>query len=228
MVAEPEKEGGNLVYRRPLAALGEKEIERIRNPKLRAEVKAHVNAAKAHGKTVKEALAEFAAPAGNDSGRPGGIRRVRLLKREKEVLPIADSAGPYKAYIPGENHHIDIFEDAAGRWIGKAVTVFAANQRTVAPAPAGGRFIMRLHKGDMLKLEHDGAERVMRVVRLEAENNRIRLAEHHEGGELQKRHADPDDPFRWLFTSFNRLREMGARPVRVDEAGRVHDPGPPT
>src|SRR5690606_14856152 len=124
----------------------------------------------------------------------------------------------YKAYIPGENHHIDIFEDAAGRWIGKAVTVFAANQGTVAAAPAGGRFIMRLHKGDMLKLEHDGAERVMRVVRLEAGDGRIRLAEHFEGGNLSERHRTTADSFQWVRPFIHKLRAAKARLVRVDEA----------
>lgn len=227
MVADPEKEGGNLVYRRPLAGLGAKEIERIRDPKLRAEVEAHVETAKAREKSLKEALAEFSAPAGNESGRPGGIRRVRLLKREKDVLPIAAGAGPYKAYIPGQNHHVDIFEDAAGRWSGKGVTVFAINQHDEASAPSDGRFVMRLHKGDLLKLEHDGTERVMRVVRLEPGDGRIRLAEHFEGGNLSERHRSASDSFTWVRPFIHKLRSAKARLVRVDEIGRVHDPGPP-
>ncbi|MFN4090852.1 MAG: type II CRISPR RNA-guided endonuclease Cas9 [Alphaproteobacteria bacterium] len=227
-VAKPEKEDGfNLVYRRPLAALNENEIARIRDRQLRAAVQAHVASAKAAGQTLKEALARFGADEDAANGRPRGVRRVRLLKKEKETLPIRDAAGvTYKAYIPGDNHHVDVIEGPDGKWTGRAVSTFAANNGGEA-APAEGRLVMRLHKGDTIRLIHDGRKKVMRVVQLEAMQGRVRLAEHHESGELQKRHDDRDDPFRWLFASYGRLKEMRARLVRVDETGRVHDPGWP-
>ncbi|MCH8992424.1 MAG: hypothetical protein IIA44_11840, partial [Acidobacteria bacterium] len=82
-------------------------------------------------------------------------------------------------------------------------------------------------KGDLLKLEHEGEERIMRVFRLAVKAKLFYLAGHREGGKLQARHENRDDPFRWFFASFGRLRELRARKVSVDILGRVRDPGPP-
>jgi CRISPR-associated endonuclease Csn1 len=60
----------------------------------------------------------------------------------------------------------------------------------------------------------------MVVRQLDAAANRFKLAGHNETGNLDKRHADPNDPFRWLMSSYNTLRGMKATRVRVDELGR--------
>jgi CRISPR-associated endonuclease Csn1 len=65
----------------------------------------------------------------------------------------------------------------------------------------------------------------MRVVRLEPSAGRVRLAGHLESGNLEQRHKDPDDPFRWTFAAWARLSEWRARKLFVDEMGRVRDPG---
>ena len=67
----------------------------------------------------------------------------------------------------------------------------------------------------------------MRIVRLGIKNNVLYLADHKETGDLQERHNDPNDPFRWTFMSLNYLKERRARKVAVDILGRVSDPGPP-
>ena len=64
-VKQPEKEGANLVYRKPFANLNENEIERIRDRRLREMVREHVTAATARGTGLKEALNEFARMSGN-------------------------------------------------------------------------------------------------------------------------------------------------------------------
>ena len=63
----------------------------------------------------------------------------------------------------------------------------------------------------------------MVVHRLDAAANRFKLAAHNETGNLDKRHAAPNDvdPFRWLMASYGTLRERAAERVRVDELGRV-------
>ena len=225
LVADPAREDGyNLVYRKPLMALNENEVERIRDRHLRERLRKYVYEAKGIGKTLKEALAVFA--------RETGMRRVRLLKKEALVIALSGPDGtPYKAYIPRDNHYIDIFELPDGTWHGEAVTIFQANQPGFQPLGprenAGARLMMRVQKGDLLRLDHNGAEQVMRVVRLNAKANRLYLAPHNETGDLQKRHNDPDDPFRWLLASYTKLRNCRARPVGVDVLGRVRDPGPP-
>jgi CRISPR-associated endonuclease Csn1 len=47
------------------------------------------------------------------------------------------------------------------------------------------------------------------------------LVEHNEAGVFQARHDDKDDPFRWVFANFDKLKEWNAERVHVDELGRV-------
>lgn len=223
LIAEPDREDGfNLVFRKPLTALNANEVARIRDRDLRQRVLDRLAAAGADGVAHKQALADFS--------RETGVRRVRLLRKEAGVIRIAGPDGrPYKAYIPGDNHHIDIFVLPDGGWAAEAVTVFQANRPHHAlrwrQEHPNAPLVMRVHKGDFLKLNRNGEEQIMRIVRLEITARRLRLAGHLEGGDLQKRHDDPDDPFRWTFASFSRLREWQTRKVSVDVTGRVRDPG---
>lgn len=223
VIKEPEREGGfNLVYRKPLVHLSENEVARVRDPSLRQTLLDKVEIAKYHGKTLRIVLTEFS--------EETGIRRVRLMRRESDVIVVRHQNSLHrKAFVPGDNHHIDVFRRADDVWDGEAVTVFQANSKNFKPnwysRQPMAKLVMRLHKGDMLRLEACDGEQIVRVVRLEISSKRIRLAQHHEGGELQKRHVDPDDPFRWSFVSFKQLRERKARKVSVDILGRIRDGG---
>ena len=225
LVADPARENGcNLVARKGLTSLTEKEVERVRDPELRTRLRDHVHDAKGAGISFKQALSDFSSET--------GVRRVRVLKREAEVIGISGADGrPYKAYIPGDNHCIEIFETPDGEWAGEAITMFQANQAGHQAAwkrnhPAAC-LVMRVHKGDLLRLDRRGMEEVMRVVRLGVKAGVFWLAGHADSGALQQRHDDPDDSFRWFFASFGKLREYRARKVAVDLLGRVRDPGPP-
>jgi len=225
-VKEPEREGGNLVYRKPFLQLNENGINAIRDRRLRSMVKDHVTAEKAAGKDLKSALQSFAARK-DIPGMPNGIRHVRLIKSEKPEYLIAiqerKTGKPYKAYSAGENAFVDIFETPEGKWIGIGITVFQANQSEPGrdSHDPHGRWIMRVFKGDLLRVDHGGAVKVVRIVRLSPSNNVLYLVQHNEAGNLQARHDDKDDPFRWIFANFDRLREWNTELVRVDELGRV-------
>lgn len=228
LLERPDREGeGNLVYRKGFLDLTEKEIERIRDLRLRDMVRAHVASEKAAGKDLKAALQAFAART-DIPGLPTGVRHVRLTKSEKAeyLVPIRDGSGvPYKAYSAGENAFVDIFELPNGKWDGEAVSIFKANQpestspwRTRFP---DARFIMRVFKGDLMRIQDDGRDKIVRVVQLEPSAKRFRLVEHNESGKFQERHDDANDPFRWIFGTYDRLKEGSAERVRVDELGRV-------
>jgi CRISPR-associated endonuclease Csn1 len=227
-VKDPASEdGNNLVYRKAFALLNEKEIARIRDRRLRDLVQAHVAAEKATGKDLKAALASFLARR-DIPGVQQPIRHVRLLKPEKPdyLVTIRDRSGkPYKSYSAGENAFVDIFATPDGKWRGEAVTVFQANQPNYRPkwrdAIPDARFVMRVFKGDLVALERDGKREVMVVHRLDAANNRVKLAPHNEAGNLDLRHANERDPFRWLMASYGTLKAMDAERVRVDELGRL-------
>ncbi len=229
-VKEPEKEGANLVYRKPIESLNANEIERIRDRRLRDMVQQHVQAAAANGIALADALRELHRKT-DDPHIKHGLRRVRLLKPEKPeyLVPIRDrrSGVPYKAYSAGENFCVEIYEMPDGTWGGEAITRFAANQQEYCSRwqkqhPAARR-VMRIHKGDLLRLEHDGQSQVMVVHRLDAAAGRFKLAPHNETGNLDRRHATANDidPFRWLMASYGTLKRLGAVPIRVDELGRV-------
>jgi CRISPR-associated endonuclease Csn1 len=227
LIKNPEREdGATLTYRKAITDLNPNEIERVRDPKLREALRQAAKPVVNDKPKLKATLTKFAA-----EHRPP-LRHVRLTKVEKAFETIADGEGrPFKALTPGENHHVDIVELPDGRWVGVGVTVFSANRLNGA-APwrieyPDGRLVMRVHKGDMLKLEADGTERIYRVAKLEAGNNRLVLAEHHEGGNLDQRHKDPDDPFRKLQATYQRLKERQARRIMIDPLGRLRDPGPP-
>src|SRR6266404_1363077 len=227
-VKEPEKEdGGNLVYRKAFLALNDKEIGRIRDRRLRALVHEHVATEKVAGKDLKAALLSFSARK-DIPGLPNGVRHVRLTKAEKPeyLVMLNDKVGkPYKSYSAGENAFVDILATPDGKWVAEAMSVFGANQKNSEPRwrterPAA-RFVMRVFKGDMLRIEHEGATKIVRIVRLSPSNNVLYLVNHNETGNLQARHDEKDDPFRWIFANFDKLREWMAERVRVDELGRV-------
>ena len=227
-VKNPDKEdGANLVYRKSFIALNEKEIDRIRDKRLRGLVQAHVEREKREGKDLKSALQSFS-ERNEIPGMPNGIRHVRLVKSEKQEYLVAPTGrrntkhGPYKFYSSGENSYVDICETTDGTWVARATTVFQANTGAGRDKILiNGRVVMRVFKGDLLCLEDGGQRKVFRVVRLEPSAKRFRLAPHNESGNLAERHDDPNDPFRWVFGTYDRLKQANAERVRVDELGRI-------
>ncbi|MBT9446189.1 MAG: type II CRISPR RNA-guided endonuclease Cas9 [Hyphomonadaceae bacterium] len=225
VVEGADTEIGNLVRRKPIDALSAKEIDQVRDVRLREALQAVRETVEGDPKALAPALALY--------GAQHSIRRVRVLKPEKGYVTVKDlrTGAPYKALIPGDNHHIDIVEDANGVWRGFAVTVFQANQKQAPPAwkaaLPGAKRVMRVHKGDLIELaDPDGQRRIKRVVRLEISANRLRLAEHMEAGQLQDRHEKKKDefrldPFEWDFATISKLKNRGAKLVHVDEIGRV-------
>lgn len=235
---EVQQEDGNLVYRKPIENLNENEIDRIRDLKLRDAVRAFVDTEKADGVALADALRKLKEP---DSQRfpniKHGLRHVRILKKEKPeyLVPVADrrTGEAYKAYSAGENFCIEVYQTADGKWDGEAVRRFDANRKNAGPKTPhqpkwraeneGAKLVMRVHKGDLIRLEHDGRSRIMVVHRLDAAAGRFKLADHNETGNLDRRHATDNeiDPFRWLMASYGTLKKLSAAPVRVDELGRV-------
>ncbi len=217
-------EDGNLVYRKAIDALTASEIEHIRDLNLRERLTALREMAggkKADAKTLAAALDDF--------GRTNNIRRVRLLKQKSGVVVINNhrSGEPYKALIPGENHHMDVVEGEDGAWRGYAATMFEANQKASAPRwiaeTPNARLVMRLHKGDMVEInDPDGVRRIKRVVRISPSNNIVYLAGHDEAGELAKRHDNKDDPFSWDFANIGKLKGRGCSLRRIDPSGRIN------
>ena len=226
--ARGELDIGNVVRRKQITSLTEKEIGQVRDLRLRQQLQSVLEDVMARWekkadikKHLPTALAQWS--------RQNGIYRVRTLKRESDLIAIKSrkTGKPYRYMAPAENHHMDIIQTPDGKWIGVAVSIFAANQSERddvlwREAHPDGKFIMRLHKSDTIQLfDEDGENRVKRVVRLNPGNNRVFLAGHHDSGELQKRHDNKDDPFRWDLANIAKLKDRRARRVVIDEVGRM-------
>jgi len=218
---------GNLVYRKALTGLNENEIDRIRDPEIREALTTWLAETKDAETKLADALATFGERTDLPFA-PRGIRHVRLTKKEKPeyLVPIKDKEGAaYKAYSSGENLFVELYETSDGKWHGEPVTVFQANQKGYEPGWHSqfpeAKFIMRIYKGDLLKIHHDGLEKIVKVVRLSPSNNIFYLVQHNEAGSFPARHSNTDDPFRWVFGSYGKIKEWDATLVRVDELGTV-------
>ena len=237
---DDEKQIGNLVYRKSLSGLTDKEIDRVRDPLLRKKLQAVRDGVagagkKTDAKALSAALLTFADTQADAeaqrTGRPRNpIRHVRLLKPEASNVEIAnrDTGAAYKALVPGQNWCMDIVSVRDGNggfvWRGFAATIFEVNRKDWRPQwerdKIGGKLIMRLHKGDLVDIDDkDGVRRVKRVVVINPSANRFYLAVHNEGGKLQDRHGDPDDPFRWDLAGISSIQKRNARKIKTNEIG---------
>lgn len=169
------------------------------------------------------------------------IRHIRL-REPLNVIPIRNAAGvAYKAYKGDANARFDVWRMPNGKWVsswkdrdGKnqsgIISVFDAHRRGYEPArphPAAKR-VLSLRQNDLVAIEPVGQPRqLMRVVKFSS-SGQITFADHQEAGALKARDATDNDvdPFKYFYSSAGSLQKANARQVRIDELGRVFDPGP--
>lgn len=222
---ETDERGNPIVVRRkPFLSLEPKDLPSIRDAELRARLESATR--NLSGKDFTAALLKFQK---TDAKFPR-IRHVRLTEGLK-VIPIADAMGrPYKGYKGDANYRYDVWEMPDGRWSADVVTMFDAHrpgfdwsQRRPHPA---ARKVLSLKQNDMLAYDHPtNGFTIGRVVKFNTAGQ-IYLAGNRQAGNLKARDADRDDPFKYFSKSANGLRDIRARQIRIDETGRVFDPGP--
>lgn len=213
-------DGYNLVRRKAADGLSEKDVAAIRDSALREALTAALAQAKATGKDHKTALPLALETLKADPRWKNGVRHVRVMTKEAKPILLADAAGQiYKGLIAGEIHHIDIFADAKGRWVGRGVTLFEARKtatsdgRAAPPQPQDGEnFVMRLHKGDYLEMEYDGKRRVMLVIKLEPSNNRVVIIQPQQTKQDRSLHTG---------VAYDQLRKRQAQRAVVSRLGDV-------
>lgn len=237
LTGETDARGNSIVVHRvPLAALKKADIDKVRDPVLKAAL--HRFTKDLEGKAFEKAIADFPV-LGALPFR--GIRRVRIVE-PWTVIPIRDRNGTiYKGYKGDSNYRYDVWELPDGKWVtnwkdkegnshSSIVSMFEAHQNGDPPRPhPAARKILSLHQNDLLAIERDGAERqLMRVVKF-GQNGQITLAEPQQAGDLKRRDATPndEDPFKYFAPTCGGLKKARARQVRIDELGRVLDPGFP-
>lgn len=226
IISEPDKKGiQEVVHRVDFTSFKTpEELEAIRDNHLRSEV---IKATKGlSGDAFKAALVRFA----SDHPTFRGIRHVRIVER-LSVVPVKDKTGRiYKAYKGDSNDRFDVWELPDGTWTGEAVSTFVVNQPDyVSPIRAEhetAKKVLSLKRNDMIaREEQNGETGLLRVVKFST-NGSMQLAPPHESGNLKSRDKDNSDDFKYINTSASGLKKHKARQVRVDELGRVWDPGP--
>jgi CRISPR-associated endonuclease Csn1 len=177
------------------------------------------------GKSFLQALMRFS----EQDPRFKGIRHVRVVE-PLSVIPIRDSDGNiYKAYKGDANHRYDVWEIAGGKWVAEVVSRFDAHQpgwtSRIRAEHHNARKVLSLQIDDIIALERDGQRELLRVVKFSA--GQLVLAAPNQAGDLKRRHDLPQetDPFRYVFVSASSLKSCAARQIRIDELGRVQDPG---
>ncbi|TAK38849.1 MAG: type II CRISPR RNA-guided endonuclease Cas9 [Lysobacteraceae bacterium] len=215
---EPGKKGAlSVSHRVPLSAITDTaKVERIADPILREEIARAIKGLS--GKELKVALDAFS--------QDSGVRRVHVLE-QLSVIPISDrmTKRPYR-YVKGDGNYCYEIWQENGRWNGEIISIYEANRDekwlTSRAARNGKPLVMRIRKGDLLKVEHEGKGKIMRVALFSS--NGIALSEHYEAN-VDARDRDKTIAFSYIRKSPEPLRKMAARLVGVDALGYVNDPG---
>ncbi|WP_188062972.1 type II CRISPR RNA-guided endonuclease Cas9 [Sphingobium sp. KCTC 72723] len=230
LTGESDAKGNSIVVRRvPITNIKKlADIDKVRDADLKAALYRHLDGLE--GKALEKAVAEFG---DREWHAYPGIRRLRMVE-PLTVIPIRDKEGRvYKGYKGDSNYRYDVWEMKDGSWQAEVVSTFDAHQpgwaSAVRAANPVARKVLSLHQNDLLAIERDGeARKLMRVVKF-GQNGQITLVEPQESGDLKRRDATPrdEDPFKYFAPTCGGLKKAKARQVRIDEIGRVLDPGFP-
>lgn len=227
-----------VVHRVPLLSLKPADVtdpNRIADPTLQGALREVTEGLS--GKDFEAALRKFA------KANPvfKGIRHIRV-REALRVIPICDATGrAYKAYKGDANARFEVWRTPDGNWVSSwkdrdgrqqsgIISMFEAHQPNIAerrPHPAAKR-VLCLRQNDLVAVEPNGqARKIMRVVKFSS-GGLIAFAEHQEAGPLKARDATSGDidPFKYFNSSARGLQKAKARQVRIDELGRIFDPGP--
>ena len=156
-----------------LDKITEEKLEDVISSKIKEDFKKEIEK---NNKITKDFLQDY--------HKKTGIRRVRLKGKKATVIPIKKQSGHiYKAFKPGSNYVIKLFQNTKGKWDGKVITTFAANQNKMSLPKKNST----LKKGDILFFE----ENFWRLVKFD-KNKRLVFVKHFTSGSLENLGKDPD------------------------------------
>lgn len=154
--------------RKPLASLTGNMVGQIVDEKVKDLVIARLieKGAKFDGKKYEVPKDAFTAPLFMPNRQPGGrpnpIHAVRIRQQASGRRQL--KSGDVNQWVePGNNHHVAIYEDPAGKKYFETVTFWEVIERrrqglpVVRPAEAGHRLVLTLRKNEMFLLDVDPA-----------------------------------------------------------------------
>lgn len=225
ITGETDAKGNTIVVRRKsFLSLREGDLSEIRDAELRQRLEEAT-----YGLTGKDFAAALDRFRRTDT-RFGRIRRVRVTE-PLAVIPIRGPDGAvYKGYKGDANYRYDVWELRDGRWVAEVLSMFDAHRAGWTSAVRAGnptaRKVLSLQQGDMVAYDHPSNGPTIGLVTKFGQNGQITLIPHNEGGDLKRRDAAGDDPFKYYAPTAGGLKKIGLRQIRIDEIGRVWDPGP--
>ena len=245
-------EGYNLVCRKALSALSEKEIGQIRDLKIRKNLEQRLD--EITDKKLREKICNNFEI--ETKGKKSKIRRVRILKKDESIILIShkqksltkdknqlEEITHLKAAAPGSNHHIafwqmpknisDLSKLKNNPWLSKdkslaatGVSFFDYNSKPnndLKPHPAA-KLVTKIHNGDLVCLNHNGRKIIAKVISLKPSNSIIALVENNEAGNLAKR--EKEKSLKPIYLSFSKAAEKEFRKIFITPDGKVFDQGP--
>ena len=158
---------------------------------------------------------------------PHGVKKARIKVREKKYIAVKDRTGKaFKAYMPGGNAFMDVYQMPDGKW--KALTIFKydANRKDFVDwyqeeksrmTHPNAKKVMRLYKGDCLRLQVNGVFVIRRLQKMSGQ--RLYFAQLYEA-DADKRDRDKKDNYKFLHKSAKGLGESSPQRVVIDELGQ--------
>ena len=223
LTGETDEKGNKIVVTREnFLSLESKDIPTIRDENLQAELYSATQGL--DKKEFQEALLRFA----RDHKLYKGIRHVRVLL-PRNVIEIKDKNGePYKGYMGNSNYRYDVWETLKGKWISEVVSMFDAHQPKWSSEfhknNPTARKVLSLQQNDMVAYnDPEKGHVIARIVKF-GQNGQIFFAPHNEA-DVSARDSNKNDPFKLTVKTATGLKKMQFRQIRVDEMGRVFDPG---
>ncbi|OJY93665.1 MAG: hypothetical protein BGP25_08585 [Lysobacterales bacterium 63-13] len=218
---EPEKKNGSPLVgrRRPLESIkNAADAQAIASETLRMEI-INLLMPLSSAMEIKSALIAYS--------ERTGIRRV-ICEERLSVIPIHDrrTGKPYR-FVKGDgNFCYEIFRKPDNQWDGEVINLFEANQKGFLEsrmhAQNGMPLVMRIHKGDVVVMEHEGRESIFRVTNFSL--GKLFFTPPNEAN-VDARNRDSSTDFRYLQLAPSKLKQRRARTAGVNILGYLNDPG---
>lgn len=231
LTGEKDEKGNDLVVsRKPLSAFkAAKDLDGIRDKQLRQALQQATYGLS--GREFEQAVHKLAGQAKFD-GKDNPFRNLRHVRvvEPLKIIPVRDKSGKaYKGYKGDSNYRYDVWRLPDGKWVSEVVTTFDAHQpgwqSAIRQQYPTAKKVLSLKQDDAVAVDGDNGRVIYRVVKFNSAGQ-LCMAAHNEAGALKSRDADPADPFKYVYKAGSALRVINARQVRIDEIGRVFDPGP--